>query len=150
MPIVLPPYNHNKYWMTTQFFTQSDLYLYKILTHTHSFMRRWHILKPLYLIVFHMCLLCDMFIKFLKGYSKISNWNTCTANNDDIAYDSISALCPGLWPTKHILGLSLSMDPANEKRYSFVTTSLIGWVQAKNQSCICFKHMLSRARSGTG
>ena len=41
-------------------------------------------------------------------------------------------------------GLILGLPLANERRRYFVTTSLIGWAQAKNQSCIseyCCSHM---------
>ena len=33
-------------------------------------------------------------------------------------------------------GLVLGLRPANERRRYFVTTSLIGWVQAKNRPCL--------------
>ena len=33
-------------------------------------------------------------------------------------------------------GLILGLCPANERRCYFVTTSLIGWVQAQNQPCV--------------
>ena len=32
--------------------------------------------------------------------------------------------------TQPVLGMDLSLRPANEKRLYFTTTSLIGWVQA--------------------
>ena len=37
---------------------------------------------------------------------------------------------------EHITGLILGWRPANERRRYFVTMSLIGWVQAKNQLSI--------------
>ena len=48
-------------------------------------------------------------------------------------------------------GLILGLRPANERRCYFVTTSLIGWEQAKNQSCAhctcvhCTVHYFVRA-----
>ena len=33
-------------------------------------------------------------------------------------------------------GMILGLRPANERRRYFVTSSLISWVQAKNQSCL--------------
>ena len=42
-------------------------------------------------------------------------------------------------------GLILGLRPANERRRYFVTTSLIGWVQALNQP----SNMFSRLREST-
>ena len=36
-----------------------------------------------------------------------------------------------------VSGLILGLRPANERRRYSVTTSLIGWAQAWNQSCVC-------------
>ena len=38
-------------------------------------------------------------------------------------------------PLLHHAGLILGLRPANEKRRYFVTTSLIGWVEAMIQPC---------------
>ena len=47
----------------------------------------------------------------------------------------------------YITGLILDLRPSYERRCCFVTTSLIGWVQAKNQPCIiCTIHYFDNKR----
>ena len=45
------------------------------------------------------------------------------------------------WHSRYLVifsGLTLGLRPANERRRYFVTTSLVGWVQAWNQPCVLY------------
>ena len=77
---------------------------------------------------------------FLNAFSGINisiflyifhwRWQVITWTNDDQIYRCIYA------------GIILCMHPANERRRYNVTLSLIGWVHAKNQPCICIQQDL--------
>ena len=76
--------------------------------------------KKFPLVAEHCNLQCSC--SFLQSISSLATTQELTTNQ---------SLAMSLIP-----GLILGLRPANESRCYFVTTSLIGWVQAWNQPCI--------------
>ena len=79
-----------------------------------------------------ICQLCRTHVDLgMQKMQIFSQWNYHCMNENDIRADSRFA--PGQWETSL---QSLGLRSANERWHYFVTTFLIGWVQAWNQPWI--------------